>query len=172
MRELASWITKVKKHGLKRAPACQYRLDKYKNGFIRLRDWGACDSSLKPVIERLTTQYMRKHLALPSPMLSSPEVMDEYGQRIRAQEVSTLRQVQYHVCYFAFHLLQHNYPTSFSACEMKARHSAHLRNFLQVKCLAANFAFQHGCQAKITGENPIAAALVFVDEDCSGCLGR
>lgn len=73
---------------------CEHRLDKHNNGFIRLRDWGACDSTLQPAIEKLTAQYMRKHMALPSPTLSSSEAMSEYGQRLRAQEVSTLRQVR------------------------------------------------------------------------------
>lgn len=109
------------------------RLDKHRKGFIRLKDWGACDSALRPLVEKLTTHYMRKRMALPSPMLSTSEAIDAYGQRLRLQEVTTLR---------------------------------------QVKLLAANYSFQHGSQARITGEDPIAAAMQFVDEEEAGFLGR
>jgi hypothetical protein len=68
-------------------------MDKQKTGFIRLWDWGASDRELRPVVEKLTVHFMRKHLALPIPMISSTEAMEEYGARIRAQEISTLRQV-------------------------------------------------------------------------------
>ena len=60
----------------------------------------------------------------------------------------------------------------FNALDTKTRHSAHLILCLQVKCLAANYVFQHGSQAKITGEDPICAAMEFVDENGSGRLGR
>jgi hypothetical protein len=73
--------------------SCHHRMDKQKNGFIRLRDWGASDRELRPVVEKLTVQFMRKHLALPTPMLTPTEAMEDYGARLRAQEVSTLRQV-------------------------------------------------------------------------------
>lgn len=130
-----------------------------------MKDWGACDSTLRPVVEKLTTHYMRKRMALPSPMLSTSEAMDAYGQRLRLQEVTTLRQVRIPLCNFEM--------LGRTTALVLASHIYLLRNtHLQVKLLAANYSFQHGSQAKITGEDPIAAAMQFVDEEGAGSLGR